>query len=152
MIVHQASAGLAAGNQHWQEHHTDNHVHLSRSLSRVPAGGLSTPPGVPAIQVDEEDGVIQQGMSDRHLDARNHSALGFASRVLLPWAAILLDHTDKLDVARHDRGDGGDEGGAHEEVGEAGDVQKSGRITKAGGQEVGLDIGGGEGVGDIKTP
>ena len=82
-------------------------------------------------------------MSNRHLDTRHHSALLLARGVFLPGSAVLLDHADELDVAGHDGGDGGDEGAAHEEVGDAGHVELRGGRAEAGGEEVGLDIGGG---------
>ena len=152
MIVHQTRTSLATRQQHGQQHHADDEIHLSRSLALIPPRLLLPPSNPPAIQIHEEDGIIHQGVSNRHLDARYHGGLLFAGGIFLPGTAVLLNHADELDVAGHDGGDSGDEGGAHEEVGEPSHVELRGRGAEALGQELRFDIGSGQGVDDVDAP
>ena len=152
MVVYQTGAGLGGHDQQWQQSHADEQVCLCWRLALVPAGCFLASSDPPAIEVDEEDGVVHQRMRDGHLDARHHCALLRARGVLLPRAAVLLDHAYELDVAGHDGGDGGDEGAAHEEVGNAGHVKLRGRRAEARCQEAGLDISESEGVDDVDAP
>lgn len=107
---------------------------------------------VPAVQIDQEDGIVHESVCDGNLDSWNHCRLLLALSVLLPGTAILLDHANELDIAGHDCGDGSDETGAQEEEGETSDVEEGSGVAKAGGQEGGLYIGRGEHVEDIETP
>jgi hypothetical protein len=152
MVIHQTRARLAAHQQHRQQHHADNHIQLRRRLALVPPILLRTPSHPPRIQVHHENYIVHQRMTDCHLDSGYHGVLLFPSGVFLPGPTVLLDHPDELYVSCHDGRHGGDEGAAHEEVADAGHVELGGRGAEAGGQEVGFDVGGSEGVGDIDAP
>lgn len=107
VVVDESSASLGGSEQRSQESSTDEHVGMCGNIARVDSG-LGASSDVPAVQVDNKDNIVDQGVRDRHLNSGHHSALLLACRVLLPRTTVLLDHANELDIARHDCWDGGD--------------------------------------------
>lgn len=151
MVVDKCSTSLCTAQKRSHQSGTDQHVGVRRDSTWVDlSGGVSS--DIPAVQVGQEDGVVNQSVCDSDLDSWNHGVLLLATGVLLPWTTILLDHTDELDVACHDGWNGGDETGAEEEETETADVEKGGGIAEAGGEEFRLHIGCCEHIEDIEAP
>lgn len=107
---------------------------------------------VPAIQIDQEDDIVHQRVHDGHLDPRNHGALLVAPGIFLPRTTVLLDHSNELNVARHDGGNGGDQTGTEQKEAQAGHIKQGAGIAKPRRQERRLDICGGEGIEHIEAP
>ena len=142
MVVYECGSSVGASEDGGEEDHADHHVDRCRSLSRVPAGGLGASSDPPAVEIDEEDDIIHEGVGDSHLDSGNHCGLLLAALILFPRATVLFDHADQLDVASHDGRDRGDQAGAEEEIRHAGDVKKGCRGPKAACEEFRLDVSG----------
>lgn len=146
MVVDQSRACLGTGKKHWEKHSGDQQVDGSGSLSGVPAGSLRSPPDPPAVQIDHKDDIVQDCVGDGNFDARNHGVLLLALFVLFPWTTILLDHADKLNIARHDCGYSSNQSSAESEVSQTCNINDGCGIVKSACQELGLDVGCGQGI------
>lgn len=141
MVVHQGATDLGPDHQQWQQDGANEHVCLVGDLARVWRGVLILPE-VPAVQVRNEDDVVEDCVCDPSLDAWHHGALLFALNVLLPRATVLADHADQLLVPGHDGWHGGDEAGAQEEVRQTRHVEQGRGRAEAAGEELGLNVNG----------
>lgn len=151
MVEDQGTASLCTSQQHWEQAHADDHVHLARHITHVHTL-LGASSAVPAVEVHKEYDIVYQSVCDGNLDSRHHSALLLALGILFPRATIFRDHADELLVAGHNGRNCGDQTGAEHEITQAGDVEECAGITEAGGEEVRLDVGCGECVEDVETP
>ena len=152
MVVDQRRAGIGTGEQSWQHRTCDEEISSSRRLSLIPACSLCTPSDPPAIQTNNEDSIVHEGMTDGDSDTGDHVALLLASGILLPRATVLLDHADELNITGHDSGDGSEQACTKKKVGELGHVEEGGGVVEAGGEEGRLDVGGCEEVEDVEAP
>lgn len=151
MVEHERATDLGRDDQQGQQDGADDDVGSSRSLANVDGASLVLAE-IPAVQIDHKDDIVDNSVSNGGLDPRYHRVLLFSGRVFFPGSAVLLDHAHELDVAGHDGGNGGDESGAEEEVGQTGNVKQCRRRAKAAGEEGRTDPDGGQGVEDVKTP
>jgi len=151
VVVDQRATSLCRREQHGQQAHGDHHVHLARGVARVHSllGAASV---VPAVQVDQEDCVVDQRVCDSDLDSRHHCALLVALGVLLPGPAVLRNQPHELLVAGHDGGDSGDQARAQHEIAETCDVGERVRVGEAAREEAWLDISGRQGIQNVETP
>lgn len=110
MVEHKRATSLCTAHQQREQAHADNHVHLARYISHIHTL-FRAPSAVPRVQVDKEDDIVHNRVSDGNLDSWDHGAFGLALCVLLPRTAILTYHAHELFIARHNGRDGGEETG-----------------------------------------
>jgi hypothetical protein len=138
VVIGEGTTNLGGEQQKRKKSRRDVYVHVEGDLAEIDSTDL-IPPDVPAVQVGNKDEVVHNGVSDSCLDLGDHGALLLARGIFLPRTAILLDHTNQLDVAGHDGWDSCDETSAQEEVRDTRHVEEDRRSTEAGGEELWLE-------------
>ena len=109
MIEDEVGTSLAAGQESRSQSASDHEVEELRSLAGVPAISFGATAHPPAVQVDEEDDIVDESVGDGNLDTWYHGTLLLASLILLPGSTILGDHANQLLVAGHDGWDSGNQ-------------------------------------------
>lgn len=89
VIEDEGRTSLAAGQQSRSQSACDREVKELRGLARIPAISFGTAAHPPAVEVDEEDDIVDNSVGYGNLDTGYHGALLLASLILLPRSTIL---------------------------------------------------------------
>lgn len=101
VVVDQCATSLCSSHQQRQQYSRYAHVHCARYISDVQLCACASSV-IPAVDVDDENQVVHECVSNGDLDSGNHGAFLLALCVFFPWSTILLDHTYQLNIATHD--------------------------------------------------